>query len=1111
MKAKVRILIALVLLWAASLMMLFGARNMRSTGNPETEPEVSVPSIVSTSGGDGGMHTRADTLLPSVRYGSRIDLSQPSVTLDRLDVRSVTLNAPNQIGVNRGAVVSPRTRAQKFVNPDGTQIIVLIFKSIGASGIGVHFRNFALAGGEEIYVYGPASDSIVFGPYTKKGPWGSGEFWSGTLVGDTAVIEFYTRPDEHGKGFEIFEVSHIFPQLDWRLRSDQPGPDVLSCELDASCYGDAQKNAVGRILFNNNGVLVCTGTLLNDVAQDQTPYFLTANHCVQTQPVAQTAEVYWFYQTTACNSGVLRSDIVHQTGGANLLATQSSNDFSLLRLVNNAPGGAVFSGWTSDAQSIGTGVFGLHHPDGFVPPDIDSYLRRASGSITSTNDNCLALVNGYGISWTSGIVEPGSSGSGLWNSDGYLVGVLSCGPPPTCSNEYVLYSKFANFYSQIQPYIGSGTPTPTPTPTSTPPTCDSGIIVNGGFETGSFPPWVIDGTNNSPVVTTTLAHTGNYSAVAGGNPVVNEFCGTSPAAAQPPVGDSSFFQQFTIPAGTSTLSFWHWDCTSDTITFAWQDAYITDGNGNILQTIFHQCNDTEQWVNQQVDTTPYAGQTVRIKFLVHQNGNTNLTGMYVDDVQLLVPCATPTPSPTASPTPTTTPTASPTPTPTPTATVTFTPTPTATATATAMATFTPTVTPTASPAPTPTSTPPCDNGIIVNGGFETGSFPPWVIDGTNNSPVVTNTALAHTGNYCAFAGGNPALNQFCGTSPVAPIGDSSFYQQFTVPAGTGTSTLSFWHWDCTSDTITFAWQDAYITDGIGNILQTIFHQCNDTEQWINQQVDMTPYAGQTVRIKFLVHQSGNSNLTGMYVDDVALYQSCATPSPTATATPIATAAATATAIPTATPTPTPTFTSTPTASATATFTPTATTTVTPTSTPTATATASPTATATFTATPTATVTATATATYTPTPTATPTATGTATATPTSTPTPTPGPGVGTIGYWANHPNAWCVSSIALGCQTYTESQAIAIMHDSTSGDMTYPLGAQLAAAKLNVNCVHTNSSCVTNAIAAADSWLCSHPIGSNVTAKSQAWRQISSTYDTLTNYNEGRLCAPPRG
>ena len=166
--------------------------------------------MVSTRSDNGGMHTRINTVLPSVRYGSHIDLNQASVTLDRLDIRSVTMSAPNQIGVNRSVAVSPKTRAQKFVNPDGSQIIVLIIKSSGASGIGVHFRNFALADGEEVYVYGPAADSIVFGPYTNKGPWGSGEFWSGTLVGDTAVIEFYTRTDENGKGFEIFEISHIF-------------------------------------------------------------------------------------------------------------------------------------------------------------------------------------------------------------------------------------------------------------------------------------------------------------------------------------------------------------------------------------------------------------------------------------------------------------------------------------------------------------------------------------------------------------------------------------------------------------------------------------------------------------------------------------------------------------------------------------------------------------------------------------------------------------------------------------------------------------------------------------------------------------------------------------
>ena len=435
-----------VLLSAASLTILFGSPN------PQTEPEVSVPGIVSTSSDNGGMRTRADTDLPSVRYGSHIDLNQPSVTLEQLDVRSVTMDAPNQIGVNRSVAVSPNTRAQKFVNPDGSQIIVLIIKSSGASGIGVHFRNFALADGEEVYVYGAATDSIVFGPFTNKGPWGSGEFWSGTVDGDTVVIEFYKKTDENGQGFEIFEISHILAELDWRLRSNEP--DVQNCEVDASCYGDPEKNAVGRIMFNAyGGTYVCTGTLLNNVAQDRTPYFLTANHCVDTQAVAQTVEVYWFYQTTSCNSGVLRS-WVHSPPGANLLATQSSNDFSLLRLQNNAPGGAFFSGWTPTAQSPGTSVFGLHHPDGYPPPYIQSYLRRSTGSITSTNGTCLP--NAYGIDWTAGLTEEGSSGSGLFTSNGhYLVGVLSCGSPPPCGIAWDNYSKFANFYSQIRQYIGS--------------------------------------------------------------------------------------------------------------------------------------------------------------------------------------------------------------------------------------------------------------------------------------------------------------------------------------------------------------------------------------------------------------------------------------------------------------------------------------------------------------------------------------------------------------------------------------------------------------------------------------------------------------------------------
>ncbi len=193
-------------------------------------------------------------------------------------------------------------------------------------------------------------------------------------------------------------------------------------------------------------------------------------------------------------------------------------------------------------------------------------------------------------------------------------------------------------------YYTTGAPCGTPTPTATATgSCTPGdVIVNGGFETGTFPPWVIDGHNNDPVISTAQVHSGTFSALAG-----NE-------SGAEPLGDSSFYQQFAVPAAGGTLSFWHWDFTTDTITFDWQDAYITDSSGNILQTIFHQCVTSGGWVQQTVDMTPYAGQTVRIKFLVHQDGFGDDTAMYVDDVSLPGGCggASPTPTGTPSATPT---------------------------------------------------------------------------------------------------------------------------------------------------------------------------------------------------------------------------------------------------------------------------------------------------------------------------------------------------------------------------------------------------------------------------------------------------------------------------
>ena len=100
-----------------------------------------------------------------------------------------------------------------------------------------------------------------------------------------------------------------------------------------------------------------------------------------------------------------------------------------------------------------------------------------------------------------------------------------------------------------------------------------------------------------------------------------------------------------------------------------------------------------------------------------------------------------------------------------------------------------------------------------------------------------------------------------------------------------------------------------------------------------------------------------------------------------------------------------------------------------------------------------------------------------------------------------------METITLGCITYTQAQAIAIMrHNST--DKTYLLAQELIAAKLNIACKGADSSCIQSQIDAADAFLCAHPVGSGVSASSPAWQSIKSAYNAINKYNDGHSCAP---
>ncbi len=111
-------------------------------------------------------------------------------------------------------------------------------------------------------------------------------------------------------------------------------------------------------------------------------------------------------------------------------------------------------------------------------------------------------------------------------------------------------------------------------------------------------------------------------------------------------------------------------------------------------------------------------------------------------------------------------------------------------------------------------------------------------------------------------------------------------------------------------------------------------------------------------------------------------------------------------------------------------------------------------------------------------------------------------GTRTRGYWVNHTDVWPVNTLKLGNVYYTKNQLIDILQRPTRGDKTYQMAAQLIATKLNI-AAGCDESCVAAAVATADSWLTTYPVGS----KRSSWTSTANdAHTTLDDYNNGRLC-----
>lgn len=110
----------------------------------------------------------------------------------------------------------------------------------------------------------------------------------------------------------------------------------------------------------------------------------------------------------------------------------------------------------------------------------------------------------------------------------------------------------------------------------------------------------------------------------------------------------------------------------------------------------------------------------------------------------------------------------------------------------------------------------------------------------------------------------------------------------------------------------------------------------------------------------------------------------------------------------------------------------------------------------------------------------------------------------TQGFWKTHPEAWPVSSLTLGSQSYTKAELITILKTPTRGDASIILAKQLIAAKLNV-ANGADPTPISATIAHADALFSSFagklPYG--VDPRSTTGNAMTADGETLDDYNNG--------
>ena len=348
---------------------------------------------------------------------------------------------------------------------DGGKLWRLKVRLPGALSTNALYDKFRLPKGAKFYVYSEEtrqSIGAITSEYLNNESNSAYAFSTGLIYGETVTFEYY-QP-ETVREEAIISIARI--DYGYRYVNNPYTPRTRSfddsgdCQVNVNCPEGAdwrmEKDAIARIMVvSDYGSGWCSCSLVNNTNNDNAPYVLTADHCLQndygqylfdaiSNPNTSQWVFYWGYEHPGCSDG---NEPAHRsTVGATVVANNRSSDFALLRLTQDPRNLAGFTpyylGWDRSGNS-GTGGVGIHHPSGDVKKI--STLNRPPQDNWNGNNKFWshywnATPNGYSVT------EGGSSGSPLINNSHRIIGQLYGGSSIDCFNpsqDIAAYGKFS--------------------------------------------------------------------------------------------------------------------------------------------------------------------------------------------------------------------------------------------------------------------------------------------------------------------------------------------------------------------------------------------------------------------------------------------------------------------------------------------------------------------------------------------------------------------------------------------------------------------------------------------------------------------------------------------